>query len=355
MSGMVWWTTAAVLLGLFVLWPRYGVLARLRQRSTRQARERGDNALKHLLQEAQAGRAGSFASLKGTLRLGDRALLRVLERLRVGGLTASEGGSYRLTASGERRARHLVRAHRLLERYLADEARLPLTSVHRVAERLEHRLSEAEADRLSASMGHPERDPHGDPIPAADESLDDPGVPITHWTSGQEGRIAHLEDEPAATFRALVHLGLEPGQAFRVIAVDDEAMRLVAEDREIRLPLEHAGNVFATPLEGWAHDTEGLVRLSDLPDAHAGEIVSLSPTCQGLTRRRLLDLGFTPGTRVAPVLRTFAGDPRAYRVRGTTIALRRDQASAVVVRVEAPGATRAPGLGDRQDETRAHA
>lgn len=355
MNGVIWWTTAIVMACLVVAWPRHGVLARLRRRSADLAREQGDNALKHLLQESHAGRAGSFASLKGTLRLGDRSLLRVMERLRVAGLTASEGGSYRLTSSGEHRARHLVRAHRLLERYLADEARLPLTAVHRVAERLEHRLSEAEADRLSASMGHPERDPHGDPIPTAGEALDDPGVPITHWSSGQEGLLTHLEDEPAATYRALVHLGLEPGQAFLVRAITEDAIHLRVEDREIALPLEHAGNVFVTPLEGWAHDTAGLVRLSDLPAGTDADIVSLSPTCQGLTRRRLLDLGFTPGTRVRPVLQTFAGDPRAYRVRGTTIALRRDQSSAVIVRVGSARGPDAPAGGPSRQEMRADA
>ena len=358
MTGTSWWIVPAIILLLAVAWPRVGVLARIRQRAARHAREQGDNVLKHLLQEAQAGRTGTFASLKGTLRLGDRGLLRVMERLRASGLTASDGGSYRLTAAGEKRARHLVRAHRLLERYLADEARLPLTAVHRVAERLEHRLTEAEADRLSASMGHPERDPHGDPIPSAGEGTDDTGVAITAWTTGHTGRIVHLEDEPDATFSALVHLGLEPGQAFTVLAVSDDAMRLRVDDRELVLPFEHAGNVFAAPVEGWAGEVTGLVRLSTLPVAQAAEIVSLSPTCQGLTRRRLLDLGFTPGTRVEPVLQTFAGDPRAYRVRGTTIALRRDQSSAVIVKPlpasrragTAPGA---PGAEVLQEEQQA--
>ncbi|BCS34004.1 hypothetical protein TBR22_A32330 [Luteitalea sp. TBR-22] len=333
MTGVViWWIVVAVVVGAIVIWPRYGALARGRRSAASRRQERGDNALKHLLHEAQAGRSGSFASLKGTLGLGDRALLRVMEGLRAGGLTASEGGRYHLTASGEQRARHLVRAHRLIERYLADEARLPLTDVHRVAERLEHRLSEAEADRLSASLGHPERDPHGDPIPWAGESSDDPGTPITAWRTGQDGRIAHLEDEPAATFRALVDLGLQPGQAFHVVEATADALHLHVEDRPVRLPLEHAGNVFAQPLEAGAGQTTGLLRLSDLPPGQDGDIVSLSPSCQGFTRRRLLDLGFTPGTRVRPVLETFAGDPRAFRVRGTTIALRRDQSSAVIVR-----------------------
>ncbi len=332
MNTPIWWSLAILALGLAMLWPRVGLVARARRRAAARADERADNALKHLLQEALAGRTGSFASLKGTLRLGDRSLLAVMERLRAGGLTTAEGGRYQLTAEGEHRARHLVRAHRLLERYLADEARLPVTSVHRVAERLEHRLSEAEANRLSAAMGHPERDPHGDPIPSAGESQADLGVPITAWQVGQGGRIVHLEDEPAATFSALVHLGLQPGQAFRVQDATPDALRLVLGDATVTLPLEHAGNVFAAPLDTGPDDSRDLVRLSDLASDHEAEIVSLSPTCQGFTRRRLLDLGFTPGTRLRPILETFAGDPRAYRVRGTTIALRGDQSSAVIVR-----------------------
>jgi DtxR family Mn-dependent transcriptional regulator len=332
MNALLWWSLALVVMLLVASWPRHGLMARLRRRAALRAVEHGENALKHLLKESQAGRSGSFASLKGTLRLGDGALLRVLARVRAAGLTASDGGSYTLTPHGEQRARHLVRAHRLLERYLADEVRLPLTSVHRVAERLEHRLSEADADRLSASMGHPERDPHGDPIPSAGEGSTDVGQPITKWEVGQHGRIVHLEDEPGATFTALVRLGLQPGQAFKVLESSPDALRLLVEDREVPLPLEHAGNVFAAPLERWAGETGDLVHLSDLPVDRDAEIVSLSPTCQGLTRRRLLDLGFTPGTRLRPVLQTFAGDPRAYRVRGTTIALRRDQSSVVIVR-----------------------
>ncbi len=332
MTDALVWVSLFIVLLLALLWPRHGVLARTRRRAARHARERADNALKHLLHEAQAGRAATFASLKGTLRIGDRPLLRVLERLRSQGLASSDGGRFQLTPAGQKRARHLVRAHRLLERYLADEARLPVTAVHRVAERLEHRLTEADADRLSASMGHPESDPHGDPIPSAGEGVQDVGAPIASLGVSAEGRIAHLEDEPAAMFRALAQLGLRAGDAFCVTATDDDAMQLLVEGREVRLPLELAGNVFVVPLEAGAADASGLVRLADLSTADTAEIVSLAPSCQGLTRRRLLDLGFTPGTKVQPVLQTFAGDPRAYRVRGTMIALRRDQSSAVIVR-----------------------
>jgi DtxR family Mn-dependent transcriptional regulator len=62
------------------------------------------------------------------------------------------------------------------------------------------------------------------------------------------------------------------------------------------------------------------------------EIILLDEACQGFTRRRFLDLGLTPGTRISPELDNSFGDPRAYRVRGTLIALRKDQASQIWVK-----------------------
>lgn len=53
---------------------------------------------------------------------------------------------------------------------------------------------------------------------------------------------------------------------------------------------------------------------------------------QGGMRRRLLDIGLTPGTRVACELKSPSGDPAAYRIRGALIALRHRDAA--LVRVE---------------------
>jgi Fe2+ transport system protein FeoA len=53
---------------------------------------------------------------------------------------------------------------------------------------------------------------------------------------------------------------------------------------------------------------------------------------QGFTRRRFLDLGLTPGTTIYPELGNFFNDPRAYRIRGTLIALRKDQAAQIWVK-----------------------
>ena len=76
----------------------------------------------------------------------------------------------------------------------------------------------------------------------------------------------------------------------------------------------------------------GTISLNELKHDQRAEIVTLDEAVQGFTRRRFLDLGMTPGTEIYPELGNFFGDPRGYRVRGTLIALRKDQAAQIWVR-----------------------
>ncbi|MCG0278487.1 MAG: ferrous iron transport protein A [Thermanaeromonas sp.] len=69
--------------------------------------------------------------------------------------------------------------------------------------------------------------------------------------------------------------------------------------------------------------------LAELPERTRGTVVKVSGN--GFWHRRLLELGFTPGTVVEVVRASLTGDPVAYRVKGTTVALRREQASLVFV------------------------
>jgi len=327
---------ALIVVGLVVFAPEYGLVALVRKYHLAQARERTENALKHLLRQATEGHTASFASLQGVLRMGDRQLMALTQRLEREGLVRSEGAQFQLTPEGERVALHVLRAHRLWELYLADELGVPIDRVHEQAERAEHGLSKAQLDRLSASMGHPERDPHGDPIPSADGSVpESPGTPLAAWPPSTPGRIVHLEDEPPLAYAQLSAEGLRLGQVIRVI--DRSPTRVVLSDgeNEYRLAPMVAANIHvAAVLEESvsAAVPEGAIPLSGLPTGALAEVVVLDPAFRGFARRRLLDLGFTPGARIRSDLATFAGDPRAYRLRGTTIALRREQSDRVFVK-----------------------
>jgi DtxR family transcriptional regulator, Mn-dependent transcriptional regulator len=295
-------------------------------------RQRLQDALKHLFEEEYRGRHASISSLAGVLKLNDATVVALVGRMQAQGLAEVRGQLFELTPAGERLALQVVRAHRLLERYFADEARLPLRQVHAAAERREHSLSPDDADRLSASLGHPTRDPHGDPIPTREGSVAPPaGSPATSWPADTTGRIVHLEDEPEISFAQIVAEGLRVGQFVRVVESTPTRLILTDGENEFRLAPAVAANVFLAPAPD-AVLASHVVRLSDLANDHQAEVVGLDDACQGFSRRRLMDLGFTEGARIRPFLRTFAGDPRAYEVRGTLVALRRDQASQVFVR-----------------------
>jgi DtxR family Mn-dependent transcriptional regulator len=326
-----------LLIAVLLSWVLFG------RRDTRD-RRRLEDALKHLFEQEYRGRRATLSSLAGTLRLPDRAVVALVGRMQAQELLTVDGQEFQLTADGRQLALQIVRAHRLLERYFADEARLPLKKVHAAAERREHTISPADVERLSASLGHPSVDPHGDPIPTAEGAVAPAsGTPVTSWARDVTGRVVHLEDEPEISFAQIVAEGIRVGQLVRVIESTPERIVLSDGENEFKLAPAVAANVFLAPAPD-AEMAAGTVSLADLDVDQIGEVVGLDPACQGFSRRRLMDLGFTEGAIVKPFLRTFAGDPRAYQIRGTLVALRRDQASQVLVSpVTAPVANRVPG------------
>lgn len=316
--------TATVLLASFVWW-------RTSRRSVN-ARQNVEDALKHLFEEQYRDRRASVSSLGGVLRLPGSEVIALVGRMERQGLLATQGQTFRLTPEGERLALQVVRAHRLLERYFADEARLPLGQVHAAAERKEHSLSVEDVERLSAALGHPTRDPHGDPIPTREGAVAPPsGTPATSWPIETLGRIVHLEDEPEISFAQILAAGLQVGQDVRIIESAPERIVMTDGEHEYRLAPAVAANVFIAAAPASARPAN-VIRLSDLLDNEPAEVVGLDDACQGFSRRRLMDLGFTDGATIRPFLKTFVGDPRAYEVRGTLIALRNEQASQVLVR-----------------------
>lgn len=74
-----------------------------------------------------------------------------------------------------------------------------------------------------------------------------------------------------------------------------------------------------------------MTTLDKLPLDSVGKISALN--CSGNIRRRMLDLGIVVGTKIKPVFRSPTGDPTAYEVRGTLLALRKEDASFIDVSI----------------------
>ncbi len=305
----------------------------VREQRENQRREEVEDALKHLLDREQQGRHASPESLAGTTGFASQKIYKIIARMQQQGLIEHRGVELHLTAEGERWAIHVVRAHRLLERYLADEARLPLEKVHAEAHRREHGMTPAQVDEMDAALGYPSRDPHGDPIPNRDGVIAEAeGVPLTAWQEDMPARIVHLEDEPEIAFAQIMAEGLRLGQQIRILENSAERYLLSDGEGEYRLAPAVAANVHVAPLPESVLAIVDAIPLNELPHAEKAEIVALDEACQGFTRRRFLDLGLTPGAIIAPELKNSFRDPRGYRVRGTLIALRREQANQIWVK-----------------------
>lgn len=82
---------------------------------------------------------------------------------------------------------------------------------------------------------------------------------------------------------------------------------------------------------GQTAEPENTDRLSSLVPGETAEIKGISKWCQGLQRRRLMDLGIVPGKQITAMIRSASGDPTGYRIMGTTIGIRKSQADLILI------------------------
>ena len=71
------------------------------------------------------------------------------------------------------------------------------------------------------------------------------------------------------------------------------------------------------------------ISLNQLPLNQEGKIVQIN--CKKNIKRRLLDLGLIKGAKIVPVLVSPSKDPRAFQIKGSIIAIRREEAENIVV------------------------
>jgi len=322
-------TVFGVLLAIaaVLLWPRWGLLVRLRRMSHQSERVLLEDALKHVYTCESIGRECSLESLAGQLEVTTGRAADLLTLLAASSLVKNYEAGPKLTDAGRDSALRLVRTHRLWERYLADRTGVPAGEWHDEAERMEHALSPEQAEELASRLGHPAWDPHGDPIPTAGGEL--PAIERLSLAGAESGRtfeIVHLEDEPRVIYDALLEDGLDLGTRVEVVGRTETGVTVHSHGRERTLDNVVARNVTVRILPAGTSADGSIATLIDLAPGEAGRVTGISPACQGSQRRRLLDLGVVRGTVIEAAFRSAAGDPIAYNIRGALIALRGEQA-----------------------------
>ncbi len=123
-----------------------------------------------------------------------------------------------LSQEGTRRARAMVRRHRILETYLVEVLGFDWDEVHDEAEELEHACSDRLLERLDAALGHPVRDPHGDPIPLADGTIVEPSLrSVDTVAPGRTVVVGRIRDD-SDTLRLLTGAGIGLDTPILVVA-----------------------------------------------------------------------------------------------------------------------------------------
>jgi len=327
---------AALGLAAILLFPSYGLFPRWRRAAGMNHRVRIEDTLKHLYNCELNGDRATPESVAGTTQLTADRTLKLLIEMEERGLLEVGPTGIRLTEDGRSSALHILRAHRLWERHLADETGVEQLEWHDQAERIEHRLTPEQVEALAARLGQPTHDPHGDPIPSdTGELIPHGGIPITAAPLNVPLLVVHIEDEPPAAYAQLVAEGLRPGSEIRLIESTPEKTRFWSDGDEHLLAPIVASNLSVLAQrapEGVPLDDAR--RLSDLRQGQRGRVLAISPRCHGLERRRLLDLGVLPGTEVRAEFVSPGSDPVAYRIREALIALRRDQADLILLAPE---------------------
>jgi DtxR family Mn-dependent transcriptional regulator len=326
---------AGIGLTVLLFWPESGIVPRLRRAHRLASRVLVEDALKHLHEEEYRGHPATLQSLSGALSISGNEASALAARMEAHGLLHPAGETLAPTPDGRRYALQVIRAHRLWEQYLAEETGVPEASWHAEAERREHSLTPTEADALAARLGHPRYDPHGDPIPTARGEIPALGdaVPLSEFPADRIARIVHVEDEPAASYAQLVAAGIHPGMEIRVTEAGPVRIRFWAGgDEHVLAPVLAAGITVVPARVSLPPPEEPSEKLSRLRPGESAEVLSISGTCRGIERRRLMDLGVVPGTTIEAVMRSPSGDPTAYRLRGTVIAIRRSQAERIRIR-----------------------
>jgi putative ABC transport system ATP-binding protein len=132
----------------------------------------------HLLEQIWiCGEEGKLAQPDGLHATGPASQLpivseepatRVLSRMSDLQLVQLQNGEVQLTTVGSRRARDVVRRHRLAERLFKDTFSIDDSEAHTQACKFEHIISPELDQRICTFLGHPKTCPHGNPIPPGD-------------------------------------------------------------------------------------------------------------------------------------------------------------------------------------------
>ena len=171
-----------------------------------------------------------MGQLAVALRVAPGTATTMVKALAESGLVEYEPyNGVRLTAAGTKLAATVLRRHRLVELFLVQVMGMRWDEVHDDAEHLEHVVSDRLLDRIDEMLGHPDTDPHGDPIPGKEGTILERHLEtLLTCPVATQVVVARVTDQDPVFLRFVERNGLKPGELVEVEARDEgaDAVRL---------------------------------------------------------------------------------------------------------------------------------
>lgn len=188
----------------------------------------------------------STSKLAARLGVSSASVTSMAKRLAGMGLVTYE--SYRgvaLTGAGEKIALEIIRHHRLLETYLREIMGYGWEEMHNEAEHLEHHISEEFEDRLDEMLGYPTHDPHGDPIPSREGTIEIVEAdPLTDAPTDTELQVMRLRDTDTDILDFLESVGVLPGTRLTLLDEPGDTIRVRVGRRDHTIESRIAEHVY---------------------------------------------------------------------------------------------------------------
>ncbi|GER80293.1 MAG: transcriptional regulator [Anaerolineaceae bacterium] len=181
--------------------------------------------LKRIYELSEEGVAASTTELAARLNVAPASVTGMLQKLAAARpplVIYKKRQGVTLTKAGLRAALEVIRHHRLLETWLVQTLGYTWDEVHEEAERLEHVISKDLESRIAAALGHPTRDPHGEPIPSADLTMPaDASTPLAALRPAQTATVQRVDAADPNLLRHLESIGLVPGAEIQAAAYSE--------------------------------------------------------------------------------------------------------------------------------------
>ena len=292
-----------------------------------------EDILKQLYHFENSGNKVDMKTLVQVLKFNNKSIVEAIKKMTINNLIYFESDILKLTETGREYALRIVRVHRLWERYLADKTGFSKTEWHNRAEMMEHQLNLDETEQLATRLGNPKFDPHGDPIPTKTGKIAKVnGLELPLLSVNTLGRITHIEDEPEVIYKQILAENIHIGSLIRITENNPTRIVFQSEGEEFKLAPIVAANLTVAPIEKEIVVEDNIARLSSLKEDESAKIIGVSKESRGESRRRLLDLGFVKGADIKIDLMNPLGEPNAYLIKGTSIALRKNQAAKILIK-----------------------